>query len=281
MGGAFTDDVEDADYVVLDQWEKDFFDDMWHSARAYHKPTVTPEFVIDSSEEGRLKDPKNYPTIGPRKSRARGVRSQSSTSDRKRRGRGGARVVTPRSAPHRKPPGGSPKLLSFFKETEYAESLRRIQVMFEKNKELTYDALAIHLHEKVGPFTFAHRTPSISRFLPRLFQMGNHTVRSWKNFCLHHKHTIEDLRERATGVVEARTAPHQANPHKNRPPSPPYGNIAGKGLVLAKVEPSDEDLDFAFAVDILSRWNPNEENDAALWKRMETTVRSLVPSSGL
>jgi len=36
----------------------------------------------------------------------------------------------------------------------------------------------------------------------------------------------------------------------------------------------DEDqLDFAFAVEMLSRWNANEESDAALWKRMENVVR--------
>lgn len=42
----------------------------------------------------------------------------------------------------------------------------------------------------------------------------------------------------------------------------------------------DEDqLDFAFAVEMLSGWNANEESDAALWKRMESVVRVLVPSS--
>jgi hypothetical protein len=46
--------------------------------------------------------------------------------------------------------------------------------------------------------------------------------------------------------------------------------------VLLKTEPLDEDqLDFAFATDVLSSWKPNEENDAALWKRMETMVHLL------
>lgn len=42
-----------------------------------------------------------------------------------------------------------------------------------------------------------------------------------------------------------------------------------------KMEPLDEDqLDFAFATEVLSGWKPNEESDVALWKRMETMVRS-------
>jgi hypothetical protein len=46
--------------------------------------------------------------------------------------------------------------------------------------------------------------------------------------------------------------------------------------VLLKTEPLDEDqLDFAFATDVLSGWKPNEESDAALWKRMEIMVHLL------
>jgi len=32
----------------------------------------------------------------------------------------------------------------------------------------------------------------------------------------------------------------------------------------------DDQLDFAFATEVLSGWNANEESDAALWKRMES-----------
>ena len=71
------------------------------------------------------------------------------------------------------------------------------------------------------------------------------------------------------------------NPHESQPLPPPYEKIANpKPAVMIKAEPMDEDqLDFAFAVEMLSGWNANEESDAALWKRMESVVRVLVPSS--
>ena len=51
--------------------------------------------------------------------------------------------------------------------------------------------------------------------------------------------------------------------------------------MVVKTEPLDEDqLDFAFAVEMLSGWNANEESDGALWKRMESMVRALLFSSG-
>ena len=162
--------------------------------------------------------------------------------------------------------------------------------------------------------------------------MSNHTINSWKKFCLYHKEVVEDLRKRAIGNAERRTVtedmdttgtgasevtgagaseetgtvageaigtvagdttktgaagdalptPQQTNPHENQPPPPPYQKVAGPGPVLVKTEPSDEDqLDFAFAADVLASWNANEESDAALWKRMESMVHSLVFSSGL
>lgn len=62
-----------------------------------------------------------------------------------------------------------------------------------------------------------------------------------------------------------------ANPNKIQPP-PPCGMVAEPGPVV-KTELLDEDqLDFAFAVEMLSKWNANEESDAALWNRMETIV---------
>ena len=157
-------------------------------------------------------------------------------------------------------------------------------------------------------------------------QMPNHTINSWKKFCLYHMDIVEDLRKRAIGNAERRTAtedmdttgtgaseetgtvvgeatgtvagdtteagaagaalptPQQNNPLESQPPPPPppYEKVAGPGGVLVKTEPLDEDqMDFAFAADVLASWNANEESDAALWKRMESMVHSLVFSSGL
>jgi len=73
------------------------------------------------------------------------------------------------------------------------------------------------------------------------------------------------------------------NPHESQPPPPPYEKVAEPEPVLVRVksEPLDEDqLDFAFATNVLSGWNANEESDAALWKRMESMVCSMVSSSG-
>ena len=71
--------------------------------------------------------------------------------------------------------------------------------------------------------------------------------------------------------------PQQATTaHESQQPSP-HEKVPKPGPVPVKTEPLDEDnLDFAFATGVLSGWNPNEESDAALWKRMETTVCSLV-----
>jgi hypothetical protein len=146
--------VEDADYVVLGQWEEHYFDEMWYSAHDCNKPTVTPGFVIDSYEKGILMDPFNYPTRGPekpRKDERRAVRSRPATGTRGRRkgrGRGGASVACPEPMPS----GETPKWLRFFKETEHTKSLQYIGAMFKKNAELTHDALAIHLHNKVSRF---------------------------------------------------------------------------------------------------------------------------------
>lgn len=89
-----------------------------------------------------------------------------------------------------------------------------------------------------------------------------------------------------TGVSEA-TLPiiQQVDPQESQPPQPPPPPpppppcelAAGPEPVSVKAEPLDDDqLDFAFATDVLSSWNANEESDAALWKRMESMVRSLV-----
>ena len=136
---------------------------------------------------------------------------------------------------------------------------------------------------------------------------------------------VEDLRKRAIGNVERRTAPEDMDttgtgateatvtgaseetetvageaigtvaggttetgaalptkPHESQPPPPPYEKVAEPGLILVKTESLDDDqLDFAFAADVLASWNADEESDAALWKRMEIMVCSLIFSSNL
>jgi len=75
--------------------------------------------------------------------------------------------------------------------------------------------------------------------------------------------------------------PQPPNPRQSKPP-PTYEKVAGPEPASVKAEPLDEDqLDFVFAADVLASWNADEESDAALWKRMENMVRSLVFSSGM
>lgn len=107
-----TDDVDHANYVVLGQWEENYFDEMWHDAQDQNKPTVTPRFIFDSYENGRLMDPNDYPTRGPKKPWKGGPRraeSRSTMSGRKRKGKGreGARATNRRSAPQPKPSGAA------------------------------------------------------------------------------------------------------------------------------------------------------------------------------
>ena len=154
--------MEDADYVVLGQWEENYFDEMWYCAQDYNKPTVTPGFVMDSYEKGKLLNPNDYPTRGPeklRKDEPKRVRSRSTTNVRKRRGkaRGGTKAASPRPTSSSASLEESPKWLRFFKEAEHTKSLQYIGAMFKKNAELTHDALAIHLHNKVGPSQLSHR----------------------------------------------------------------------------------------------------------------------------
>lgn len=78
--------------------------------------------------------------------------------------------------------------------------------------------------------------------------------------------------------VQQVTPPQAADLHSSQPP-PPHENGAKPELVSVKTEPQDEDqLDFMFATEVLSNWKPEEETDAALWKRMETMVRSQAVS---
>ena len=83
--------MEDADYVVLGRWEKNMFDEMWYSAEDCNKPTVTPKFVFDSYEKGKLMNPNDYPMRGPEKPRKdvpKKVKSRPAVGGRKSRGRG-------------------------------------------------------------------------------------------------------------------------------------------------------------------------------------------------
>ena len=130
-----------------------------------------------------------------------------------------------------------------------------------------------------------------------LIQMSNHTIGSWKKYCLHHEDTVEDLRKRAISNAEKRTEdidmtgtgasevalfiPQPPSPSESQPPPPPHADAVEPVPVPVKTEPLDDDqLDFAFATDVLSGWNANEESDAELWKRMEIMVCSLVLSWG-
>jgi hypothetical protein len=146
--------VEDADYVVLGQWEEHYFDEMWYNAQDCNKPTVTPAFVIDSYERGTLMDPNDYTTRGPeklRKDERKKGKSRPVAGSKKKKGRGTG-IASPGHAPFSTSPEEAPKWLRYFKEAEHAKWLQYIGAMFKKNAELTYDALAIHLHNKVRPF---------------------------------------------------------------------------------------------------------------------------------
>ena len=374
--------MEEADYIILGLGEEQHFDETWYSAQDFNKPIVKPEFVIDSCQKGRLLDPNDYPTKGPKKLRKdnqRKARSQPATGEKKKRGRGkGVTGLQPA------PSAETPKWLRSFKEAEEVKSFRYIGAMFKKNPELTHDALAIYLHNKVRSLGLCVYTLAW-RFLSRSIQMSNHTINSWKKYCLHREETIEDLCKKAienageraiprdeemadatvTGADEkiaqifpevafqqvnpqrsdSRQGEQQANPqqadsqhrapeqtilqlatpqqavprqiappptnpqptivqqtvpqHVTQPavpqqvapqvtvnqgptppresqsPLPPYEKVAKP--IQVKTEPVEaEELDFSFAAEVLSTWKPNEECDAELWKRMETTVFPLV-----
>ena len=291
------------------------------------------------------------------------------------------------------------------------KSLQHIGAAFKKSAELTYDHLAVHLHNKVSHFEPMSAYYPLTDHCPHFLQMSNHTINLWKKYCLYHKNAIEDLCKRAisnaekkaiskgaanatvteaigatqpipqqvdprqpapqqplpplivlpqsimgtprstspllcgdTKTVKAKhvadwsqvypqptipqpttsqpaipqptipqqaalqpvisqqvtlqqvapqqqisqsTTPQQPTPqpvipqqattaHESQQP-PPHKKVPKLEPVLVKTEPLEEDeLDFAFATEVLSGWNPNEESDAALWKRMETTVCSLI-----
>lgn len=130
---------------------------MWYCAQDNRKPAVTSGFVIDSYEKGRLLDPSDYQTREPVKLRRDAPKavSQPSTDGRKRkgRGRGSAKAASPRPMTSE----DSPRWLRFFKEAERKKSFQYIGAMLKRNSELTCDALAMHLHDKVVPFENSHR----------------------------------------------------------------------------------------------------------------------------
>ena len=161
--------------------------------------------MIDSREKGRLLDPSDYPTKGPEKARKDGrrkARSRPMTGGRKKEGRGRG-SANPQPAPS----GETPRCLEFYKEAEEMESFQYIGAMFKKNAEVTHDALAIHLHNKVRSLGLRVRTLSAWGFLSRSVQMSSRTINSWKRYCLHHRETIEDLRRRAINNAGERAIP--------------------------------------------------------------------------
>lgn len=191
-GGRFAEDAEDADYVVLGRWEEQFFDETWYKAQDYNKPVVTPAFVFDSYKNGRLMDPKDYLTRGPVKPRKGDLRRaglRPATGGQRKMGKGkeGAGFESPGPTPAR----GAPKWLQHCSEPERLELLQGVGAILRKNLELTYDALAIHLHEKVR--SFSNTCISARRSLP--LQMPNRTINSWRKYCTYHKHAIEGLRQ--------------------------------------------------------------------------------------
>jgi hypothetical protein len=160
--------------------------------------------------------------------------------------------------------------------------------------------------------------------------MSNHTINSWKKYCLHYKEAIEDLRDRANSNAEKRATPEDTvatnktedvattnetedtaatdetkdtvttdetedtvmtGETRTEVPGTALSiapktavaksqlastktELASPEMVPVKMEPLEEvQLDLAFAADVLSSWNPNEESDEALWNRMEATVR--------
>jgi len=367
--------VEEADYVILGHGEEQHFDEIWCAARDCNKFIVKPEFVIDSRQKGRLLDPNDYLAEGPKKPRKdnqRKARSRPTTGERKKKGRGkGVTGLQPA------PSVETPKWLRSYKEAEEVKSFQYIEAMFKKNPELTHGALAIRLHNKVRSIGLCVYTLLTWRFISRSIQMSNHTINSWKKYCLHREETIEDLRKRViknagerailrdeemadttvTGADEAivqnfpEVTFQQANPQRsdsqqgerqaepqqadsqhqvpeqtilqsatpqqvvprqiapsptnrtvpqhvtqpavsqkvarqvtvNRNPTPPresqsplspHERVAKPIQVKTELVEAEE-LDFFFVAEVLSAWNPNEECDEDLWKRMETTVFPL------
>lgn len=148
------DDVADADYVVLGNWESQFFNDTWYDAQAYSKPTVMPKFVFETYERGILMDPGDYRTRGPgkpRRNRLRNTTPQPTTTTRRRRGRGKGGRAESVSSPSSGFSEGSPYWLRFFKDEERVWSLKYIGTLLKKDSKLTHQALAIYLSKQVSP----------------------------------------------------------------------------------------------------------------------------------
>ena len=73
--------------------------------------------------------------------------------------------------------------------------------------------------------------------------------------------------------VSQQAASHQTANSKKIQPPPPCGMVTEPDPVVVKTVFLDEDqLDFAFAVEMLSKWNSKEESDASFWNRMDNMV---------
>ena len=235
------------------------FDEMWYSAEDCNKPTVTPKFVFDSYEKGKLMNPNDYPTRGPEKPRKdvpKKVKSRPAVGGRKSRGRGRGDA-------------------SFATDASSTEATRE-----------TLSILPEIISHKTTPQGFnSQQTDSQqSQFVPErtfpqptILQPTNHPQVTPRPV-IPQQETL--LPQQAT--TQLVVLQHHTTPHENQPPLPPCEKVAEPGYLLVKTEPLDDDhLDFALATEVLLSWEPTEESEAALWKRMNTMVRSLAFFLGL
>jgi len=173
------------------------------------KPTVTPEFVIESYNDGRLKDPSNYPTTQPRKTHnkggPRGVRSQPSTGVRKRRGRGGARVASLRSKPHPKPPGESKKWSGALNVLVKSELGRRFWIL---DLQSTSGVAGTRRRRVMRRFGRGWRVRYVPWCSPQVFGWANtcsqwpsSSAPSWEIYCVRHWSRFEDYFSNLRGPV--------------------------------------------------------------------------------
>ena len=225
--------------MVLGRWERTFFDDMWYSAKDCNKPTVTPMFVLDSYEKGKLMDPTDYSTRGPQNLRKDGpkkAKSRPTVGGRKKRGRC------------------------------RGEASSQLQSVPERT--FPYPTLQPPISRRAAP------KPTVlqqSVFPPTVLQPTTPPP------VVPHQETPLPQQATAQPVI----LQHRTTPHENQLPLPPCEKAPELGHLVKTELLDDNHLDFAFAIEVLLSWNPNEENGAALWKRMETMVRSLAVFLGL
>ena len=237
--------MEDADYVVLGRRENIYFDFDWDSAQEHNKPTVTPNFVLHSYDDGKLKDPNDYKPTGPMKPKKPEPKARPSKGVQKPKAKGDARVATLRPKPHReapnKPKKSSGALTSDAKAT-------RLEHVWAKT-ELPNEGLVKTEPQNEGLVKTEPQDEGLAKTEPQ-----------------------------NEGLVK--TEPQNEGLVKTEPQNEGLAKAEPQNEGLVKTEPSDEESDFEFAVNIFAHWNAMVESNAALWERMETTVRSLLFPSG-